>query len=463
MSGIYNKKEEIVNVTLRIEQGPEKGKTFEFTEPDTFLVGRGTEAHFRLSKEDRYVSRKHFMLEVAPPKCYIRDFGSSNGTKVNRKKVSRTELKAGDIIKVGMTEIKVDLNADEDEGELLWWDEDEDITLEFQKEKKSEPEFPAACSECLADLSDRANSDGRAYELKEAAYLCDDCFEMRKIPTAVEGIDDYQTIQEIGGGSTGVLYATLHKTTGRLVALKMIFIEDARGKARTRFSRGMRAMEKMVHPNVALLLSQGIYKGGNYLISEFLEGGNARQLITEKCKGPVPHKLACKVITDILSGLEYLHQSDHVHRAIKPTNILLTQSSKDFVGTAKLGDCGLAKCYSDAGGSTITEQGEASDTVIYMAPEQILDFRNVKAAADTYSAGMTFYELLTAELPFEKKSKDPVLIVLEDQPVPLNDKNPEVPKALAEVVDRSLRKDVKERFSSATEFREEIEKVMQSD
>jgi len=119
----------------------------------------------------------------------------------------------------------------------------------------------------------------------------------------------------------------------------------------------------------------------------------------------VPPKLACKVITDVLSGLEYFHQNAHVHRAIKPTNILLTQSGKDFVGTAKVGDCGLAKCYSDAGGSTITEQGEASDTVIYMAPEQILDFKNVKEAADTYSAGMTLYELLTAELPFEKKIK----------------------------------------------------------
>lgn len=449
-----------MNVILRIEQGPGKGKTFEFTEPDTFLVGRGTEAHFRLSREDRYVSRKHFMLEVAPPKCYIRDFGSSNGTKVNGKKVSRTELKAKDIIKVGMTEIRVDLNADEEEGELLWWDEGEDVTLMLQEKKTPGTKFPAACSECLADLSDKANSDGRAYELKDAAYLCDDCFEMQRIPTAVSGIEDYLTLHEAGGSSAGVLYAALQKTTGRLVALKMIFIEDTKGKAQARFSRGMRAMEKIVHPNIALLISQGIYKGGNYLVSEFLEGGNARQLITEKCKGPVPPELACKVITDVLTGLEYFHQNGYVHRAIKPTNILLTQSGKDFVGTAKVGDCGLAKCYSDAGGSTITDQGEASDAVIYMAPEQILDFKNVKAAADTYSAGLTLYELLTTELPFEKKSKDPVLIVLEDQPVPIKDKNPEIPASLTAVVDKSIQKDGKERFRSAAEFREEIERAM---
>ncbi len=86
-----------MNVILEIEEGPEKGRTFEFKEADTFLVGRIKGAHLRLSKEDRYVSRRHFMLEVAPPKCYIRDFGSSNGTEVNGKRITRTELKNSDL------------------------------------------------------------------------------------------------------------------------------------------------------------------------------------------------------------------------------------------------------------------------------------------------------------------------------------------------------------------------------
>ncbi len=437
-----------MNVSLKIEQGPGKGKTFEFTEPDTFLVGRGTDAHFRLSKEDRYVSRKHFMLEIAPPKCYIRDFGSSNGTKVNEKRVGRTELKHGDVIKVGMTEIGVNLNDMEEEEALLWWDD------EFAfKEEKTEKIFPAACSECMADLSDKANLDGMAYELKEAAYLCDDCFDMLRIPSALSEIDDYRVLHEIGTGGPGVVYAVVHKLTSRIMALKIIFMEDTSEKAKNRFSRGIKAMEKVIHPNIVRVLNQGTYKGGNYMVSEFMEGGNIRQF-TEKQKGPVPSKAACKVIADILRGLEHLHQSGHIHRAIKPANILLAQS-----GMAKLADCGMAKAYSDAGGSTITEQGELSDMVIYMAPEQIMDFKNVREAADTYSAGLTLYEMLTGELPFRKKPKDPVLIVLEEQPIPVAEKNPGVPKPLAQLVDRSLRKDVKKRFGSAAQFREEIERV----
>ncbi len=450
-----------MNVILKIEQGPEKGKTYEFTEPDTFLVGRGIEAHFRLSKEDRYVSRKHFMLEVAPPKCYIRDFGSSNGTIVNGMKVNRSELKDGNLIKAGMTEIRVNLNAEvEEEEENLWWEEDEGTSVQAQEKKKSEQEFPAACSDCMEDVSDKANSDGRAYELKDiAGYLCDDCSDMRRTSPVVEETDDYRLLGEIGGGGAGVVYTAIHKPTARLVALKKIFIEGSSQKAKSKFSRGMRAMEDIDHPNIIRLMGRGIYRGGNYIVSELMEGGDVRQLITQNYKGAVPPQIACKVISDVLSGLEYFHQSGHIHRSIKPTNILLTRGGRDSPGTAKLGDCGVVKCYSDAGGSTVTEQGEVSGTIIYMAPEQILDFRNVKEAADTYSAGLILYELLTADIPFRQKAKDPVLIVLEDTPIPVRDKNPSVPKPLADIVDKSVRKDVKERFASAVEFQEEIGKL----
>lgn len=76
-----------MNVTLIVVEGPQKGKKFEFCEPDNFLLGRdnaGSNAHFRLNNDDSQVSRNHFLLEINPPDCYIRDAGSLNGTFIVR-------------------------------------------------------------------------------------------------------------------------------------------------------------------------------------------------------------------------------------------------------------------------------------------------------------------------------------------------------------------------------------------
>lgn len=446
-----------MNVILKIEEGPQKDRIFEFKEADTFLVGRIKGAHLRLSKEDRYVSRRHFMLEMAPPKCYIRDFGSSNGTQVNGKRIDRTELNDSDLIQVGRTMIRV--NLDKEEEETSFWEEGE-LEVLMEEAKTSAKDFPAACSDCMSDLSDRANSDGMAWEFQHIAeYLCDDCFDMWKIPAGLEEIEEYRILQELGRSSASVVYKAVHSGTARVVVLKMIFMEDADEKSARRLRRGMQRVEKIVHPNLIRLIRQGLHKGGNYLISEFADGGNLHQFIAEKHKGPVSPELACKVITDVLKGLEHLHQ-DHLHRAIKPTNILLSRGFDEKSGVARLGDFGLAKSYSDAGRSVITEMGEVDDTVVYMAPEQILDFKNVTARADIYSVGLCLYELLTAELPFPKKGKDPVLIVLEEKPIPIKEKNPNIPPLLAEIADRAVRKNAKERFGAASEFRKATEQIM---
>ncbi len=135
-------------VTLTVIEGPEEGKIFEFTEQDNFLLGRdapGSHAHFRLSPDDTYVSRNHFLLEINPPDCYLRDAGSLNGTFVIKqtgkptlfflegrkdeglesmarylaaqfqcesyqRAEKRIRLQDGDMIKVGGTVIKVEVS-----------------------------------------------------------------------------------------------------------------------------------------------------------------------------------------------------------------------------------------------------------------------------------------------------------------------------------------------------------------
>src|SRR5689334_10497002 len=96
-----------MKVTLTVIDGPHQGREFTFDRHDTFIVGRSANAHFRLSLKDKYFSRHHFMIEVNPPSCRLVDMASTNGTLVNRRKVTTVDLHDGDVIRGGQTVIRV--------------------------------------------------------------------------------------------------------------------------------------------------------------------------------------------------------------------------------------------------------------------------------------------------------------------------------------------------------------------
>src|SRR5687768_18528433 len=101
-----------MQVNLRILAGPYKGRVFNFTQPDTFLIGRTDDSHLCLT-EDKFFSRHHCLLEVTPPRCFLRDLGSTNGTFVNGQRVTEANLKSGDQIQGGETVLLVEVSADE--------------------------------------------------------------------------------------------------------------------------------------------------------------------------------------------------------------------------------------------------------------------------------------------------------------------------------------------------------------
>ena len=85
-----------MHITLTVTAGPHAGQVLDFTEHDTFLVGRSSDAHFRLSSDDPYFSRRHFLVEVNPPRCRVLDLNSRNGTRVNGQRVQTAEVNDGD-------------------------------------------------------------------------------------------------------------------------------------------------------------------------------------------------------------------------------------------------------------------------------------------------------------------------------------------------------------------------------
>src|SRR5499426_39182 len=100
-----------MRVTLRVLEGPYRGRDFSFDHHDTFLIGRSDNAHLYLP-DDRFFSRHHCLLEISPPRCFLRDLGSTNGTFVNGQRVPEAFLKSGDRIQGGRTVLQVEVEAD---------------------------------------------------------------------------------------------------------------------------------------------------------------------------------------------------------------------------------------------------------------------------------------------------------------------------------------------------------------
>src|SRR5919205_521875 len=101
-----------MRVSLKVLWGPYRGREFIFDHPDTFLIGRGDNAHLYLP-DDRFFSRHHCLLEIAPPRCFLRDLGSTNGTFVNGARVQESFLKSGDRIQGGQTVLEVDVQVEQ--------------------------------------------------------------------------------------------------------------------------------------------------------------------------------------------------------------------------------------------------------------------------------------------------------------------------------------------------------------
>ena len=487
-----------MKVILTVENGPEKGNSFEFDKPDCFLVGRSPQAHFRLGPDDMYISRWHFLLMISPPSCHIQDIQSKNGTYVNGIKISEAELHAGDRITIGKTVLEVAIESEESKPVRIFCANcQKDITEEVAgkrveelkasdylcsecqaQERIAREGFSGAprdfyCFKCKSKVTAYANADGRAEELVDIAlYLCDKCVSKEQKKVDINAIGKYGVIKELGRGGMGVVYEAWHEPTHRLVALKKILPKVTKNqKSKKLFQREMSVLQSLIHPNIVRLIDQGMIGEEYYFVSEYLPGGDVDGLLRNVYRSPLPPAKACGIICQILDGLEYAHQKGFIHRDIKPQNMLLTAD-----GVAKLGDFGLSKNFEEAGMSGITRGGEIAGTLLFMAPEQITNYKYVKPPADIYSVGVSLYYILTGKLPFDfslqyelfkgllegKKPKNPILIILEDDPIPICQKRGNIPSSIAKVVDKSIMKSEKKRFQSAQEMRDALQSAMKT-
>jgi serine/threonine protein kinase len=255
-------------------------------------------------------------------------------------------------------------------------------------------------------------------------------------------IGHFRLTDLLGEGGMGVVYKAVDTRLDRTVALKALprlLMEDEH--ARKRFFREAKAAARINHPNVATVFD--ILEAGDdlYIVMEYVEGRELRDLIDSG--EPLLASDAIRYLVELASGLQAAHQVEVIHRDVKSSNVILTTSS-----TIKILDFGLARI---AGQSSITVKGTTMGTIAYMSPEQALG-HPVDLRSDIWSFGVVLYEFLTGSLPFSG-ADDQAMIrsILGDSPPRLDPTAGEAIGALQQVIDRLLEKSAEARYQALIE------------
>ncbi|MEE9190506.1 MAG: protein kinase [Candidatus Neomarinimicrobiota bacterium] len=262
-------------------------------------------------------------------------------------------------------------------------------------------------------------------------------------------ISHFKILEKLGEGGMGKVYKAEDTNLDRIVALKFLPRHLLTGKEeKTRFIHEAKAASTLNHPNIMTIHEICEEEDEIFIVSEFIDG----ELLSDKIKdNPLKVKDLINTAIGIADGLHAAHEKKIVHRDIKSQNIMYSKTNQ-----AKILDFGLAK---QKGMSRVTQDGSTLGTQGYMSPEQV-EGLEVDKRSDIFSFGVVLYEMATGRLPFEGDHEAAILYsIMNEEPIPVTTRNPNVPQELARIIHKALEKNVKDRYQHADDMLADMRKL----
>jgi serine/threonine protein kinase len=261
-------------------------------------------------------------------------------------------------------------------------------------------------------------------------------------PMIGKTIQQYKILEKLGEGGMGVVYLAVDSKLERRVAIKFLPRHIAGDSdERRRFEIEAKAAASLNHPNITTIYDIEESENGPFIVMEYIEGQELKELIQS---GPLSSEEVIKFATQIAEGLQAAHKKGIVHRDIKSANIMITSEGK-----VKIMDFGLAKMH---GGVQVTKVGTTIGTAAYMSPEQARG-DEVGYGSDIWSFGVVLYEMLGSKLPFAGNYEQAVIYaILNESFTEVTELNPNVPQNLSRIIEKSLKKNINERYNEFSEI-----------
>lgn len=264
-------------------------------------------------------------------------------------------------------------------------------------------------------------------------------------------VGPYRIEGELGRGAMGIVYAAVHSTLGRKVALKSLPAELTREAAfRERFASEARTQALLQHPSIVSVFDFVKQDGVFHLVMERFSSRSLEAHLQDRSGVGLGETAALAILRQLLAALDHAHSQGVIHRDVKPGNVLLGDG-----GVVKLTDFGIALLIGDR---RLTQDAHTIGTPLYMSPEQILRPREIDHRTDLYSTAVLAFELLTGHPPFDHENDYELKRLHLETPVEtLADRLSTVSPHVAQSILKALSKQPADRFASAGAFLRAIE------
>ncbi len=431
------KENNLQSVSLHCLAGPLRGQTFRLDGGPVFIFGRYAKAHFSLAA-DPATSHLHFVVDISDDRVRILDLDSTNGIVINEKHHGGKQgppmrrfqtLQSGDTVLAGSCLFRVAVAE----------------AAPFKELASILDAAPAAGSA----PGEKPGESGDAFEIA-GGFGTGDNFN----PDALPSIDGYTILEKIGGGGKGVVYKAIKDDTGAEAAVKMMLLSRSKRKKQRlleTFWREIQITKQLDHPNIVRYLGDGVSGGAPYLALEYVEGGTLDELIRRSADGRMDLPQAVPLFIQLLEAAAHMHGRFLVHRDIKPKNVLL-DLRRGGTYAAKLSDMGLTCRFTDLDAGEYLPIVTEGGTPAYMPPEQLTDLTRAIPQSDVFSAAATLYHMLTGELLYDFAGRDQTEAIIESNIRPIAELRPELPSAVAGVIDKALSYTPGNRYEDASEM-----------